>query len=114
MARLMNLGMSDLPTIYNISYPVGPDMPNVRDEVLLIQTLIKMANFVRYAGGMGPVEASSKITIDGYFRRQTKRMIEAFEKMVTDSHLMIIADGVLEPPSDDGDTGKGSSTRSFT
>ena len=111
MARLMNLGMSDLPTIYNISYPVGPDMPNVRDEVLLIRALIKMANFVRY---LGPVEASSKITIDTYFGKQTKRMIEAFEKMVTDSHLMIIADGVFEPSSDDGDTGKESSTRSFT
>jgi len=103
----MNLGMSDLPTIYNISYPVGPKMPNVRDDVLLIQTLMKMANFIRYVGGMGPVEASSKITVDGYFGPQTKRMIEAFETMVTESHLLIIADGVFEPSSDDGYTGKG-------
>jgi hypothetical protein len=103
----MNLGMSDLPTIYNISYPVGPNMPNVRDDVLLVQTLMKMANFIRYSGGLGPVEPSSKITVDGYFGPQTKRMTEAFEKMVTDSHLLIIADGVFEPSSDDGYTGKG-------
>ena len=103
----MSLGMDDLPTIYNISYPVGPNMPNVRDDVLLIQTLMKIANFIRYVPGMGPVESSSQITIDGYFGKQTKRMIEAFEKMVTDSHLLIIADGVFEPSSDDGYTGKG-------
>jgi len=107
MAQIMSLGMEDLPTIYNISYPVGPNMPNVRDDVLLIQTLMKMANFIRYVGGIGPVEASSKITVDGYFGKQTKRMIEAFETMVTDSHLLIIADGVFEPSSDDGYTGKG-------
>jgi hypothetical protein len=99
--------MSDLPTIYNISYPVGPNMPNVRDDVLLIQTLMKMANFIRYAGGLGPVEPSSKITVDGYFGKQTKRMIEAFEAMVREKNLMIVADGVFEPSSDDGYTGKG-------
>jgi len=60
MAQIMNLGMSDLPTIYNISYPVGPNMPNVRDDVLLIQTLMKLANFIRYVPGMGPVEATKK------------------------------------------------------
>ena len=107
MAQIMNLGMEDLPTIYNISYPVGPNMPNVRDDVLLIQTLMKLANFTRNHPGHGPVEASSKITIDGYFGPQTKRMTEAFETMVKESHLLIIADGVFEPSSDDGYTGKG-------
>ena len=107
MAQIKNLGMEDLPTIYNISFPVGPNMPNVRDDVLLIQTLMKMANFIRYVPGMGPVEASSQITIDGYFGKQTKRMTEAFEAMVKDSHLFVIADGVFEPSSDDGYTGKG-------
>ena len=63
MAQIMNLGMEDLPTIYNISYPVGPNMPNVRDDVLLIQTLMKLANFIRYVPGTGPVEASSKIAV---------------------------------------------------
>src|SRR5689334_11821200 len=107
MAQILSLGMEDLPTIYNISYPVGPNMPNVRDDVLLVQTLMKMARFIRYAGGLGPVEASSQITVDGYFGKQTKRMIEAFETMVKDSHLFVIADGAFEPSSDDGYTGKG-------
>ena len=35
MAQTMTLPMADLPTIYNISFPVGQNMPNVRDDVLL-------------------------------------------------------------------------------
>jgi hypothetical protein len=107
MAQILNLGMEDLPTIYNISFPVGPNMPNQRDDVLLVQTLMKMANFTRFHPGHGPVEASSKITVDGYFGKQTKRMIEAFEVMVRERHLLIISDGVFEPSSNDGYTGKG-------
>jgi hypothetical protein len=37
MACTQNLGFSDLPGIYNITFPVGPNMPNVRDDVLLVQ-----------------------------------------------------------------------------
>jgi hypothetical protein len=107
MAQIMNLGMSDLPTIYNISYPVGPNMPNVRDDVMLVQTLMKIARFIRSAGGSGPVESSTQIKVDGYFGKQTKRMIEAFEVMIREKNLLIISDGVFEPSSDDGYTGKG-------
>lgn len=107
MAQIMKLGMEDLPTIYNISYPVGPNMPNVRDDVMLVQTLMKMANFIRYSNAIGPVESSRWITVDGYFGKQTKRMIEAFEVMIREKNLLIVSDGVFEPSSDDGYTGKG-------
>lgn len=103
----MNLGFSDLPSIYNISFPVGENMPNVRDDVLLVQTLMKMANFTRNSPGLGPVEGSSKITVDGYFGDQTKRMIKAFEVLIRDANLLLISDGVFEPSSVDGYTGKG-------
>lgn len=107
MAQTMSLPMADLPTIYNISFPVGQNMPNVRDDVLLVQTLMKLANFSRNHPGHGPVELSRNIEIDGYFGKQTKRMIEAFEVYVREHRRMIIADGVFEPSSDDGYTGKG-------
>lgn len=107
MAHMMNLGFSDLPTIYNISFPVGQNMPNQGDDVLLVQTLMKIANFTRNSPGMGPVEASRSIKVDGSFGPQTKRMIEAFEVYVREKHLFLVADGVFEPSSDDGYTGKG-------
>ena len=105
MACTLNLGFSDLPSIYNITLPVGPNMPNVRDDVLLVQTLMKLANFARNGGG--PVEASRNIKVDGWFGDQTRRMIEAFEVHIREKHLLLIPDGVLEPSSNDGYTAKG-------
>lgn len=97
MACTQHLGFSDLPTIYNITYPVGPNLPNVRDDVLLIQTLMKFANFT----------SSTAIEIDGFFDEQTRRMIEAFEVFVREKHLWLTADCVFEPSSNDGYTPQG-------
>jgi len=107
MAWTQPLGFSDLPTIYNISLPVGPYMPNVRDDVLLVQTLLKLANFTSNGKGKGPAEGSRSLKVDGWFGNQTKRMIEAFEARVREQHLLLIADGVLEPSSNDGYNNKG-------
>ena len=95
MACTQHLGFSDLPTIYNITYPVGPNRPNVRDDVLLIQTLLRLANFAR------------DITVDGLFGAQTEKMIEAFEACVRGKHLMLAADGIFEPSSNNGYTPEG-------
>ncbi len=107
MARTVKMDFADLPTIYNLSFPVGPNGPNVFDDVLLVQTLMKMANFTRFAGGLGPVEASSKIKVDGFFGPQTNRMIKAFEADRKAAGLLLVDDGVFEPSSADGFTGKG-------
>lgn len=107
MARTQKLDFSDLPTIYNLSFPVGPNMPNVFDDVLLVQALMKMANFVRSSPGLGPVEASSKIKVDGFFGPQTKRMIKAFEADRKSAGLLLVDDGIFEPSTRDGFTGKG-------
>jgi peptidoglycan hydrolase-like protein with peptidoglycan-binding domain len=106
MAYRHVLGFSDLPSIYNISLPVGPNMPNVTDDVMLVQTLLKMANFTCNGADCG-VEASHRINIDGYFGQQTGRMIAAFEAYMRENHLLLNADGVLEPASNDGYTGTG-------
>ena len=97
MACTQHLGFSDLPVIYNITYPVGPNLPNVRDDVLLIQTLMKFANFT----------SSESIEVDGLFGEQTRRMIEAFEVFVRERHLWLTADCVFEPSSNDGYTPQG-------
>lgn len=82
-------------------------MSNVRDDVLLIQTLMKLANFTSRFENHCLVEASRTIEIDGWFGEQTKRMIEAFEVFVREKHLWLIADGVFEPSSNDGYTPQG-------
>lgn len=107
MARTIKMDFADLPTIYNLSFPVGPGMPNQFDDVLLVQTLMKMANFVRFSGGSGPVESSRQIKIDGFFGPQTQRLIKAFEADRKSARLLLADDGVFEPSRSDGFTGKG-------
>lgn len=107
MARTITLGLTGLPKAYNISLSVGPAMPNLREDVLLAQTLMKMANFVRLLPGRGPIENSRDIKVDGYFGPQTQRLILAFEEHVLSSRRLLVADGCLDPSSQDGYTGTG-------
>lgn len=107
MARTVPMDFGDLPTIYNLNFAVGPNGPNNFDDVLLVQTLMKMANFTRFSGGSGPVESSSKIKVDGFFGPQTSRLIKAFEDDRKSAGLLLVADGILEPSTRDGFTGKG-------
>ena len=92
MAFTMPTDLDGLPTIYNVRFPVGPNMPNVRDDVMLVQTLIKLANFTRFTPALGPVEASRDIAVDGIFGPQTKRMITAFEADRRSAGLLLIAE----------------------
>ncbi|HMJ09435.1 MAG TPA: hypothetical protein VK468_10545 [Pyrinomonadaceae bacterium] len=107
MARTVALDFSDLPTIYNLNFPVGPNGPNNFDDVLLVQTLMKMANFTRFTPALGPVERSSKIKVDGFFGPQTSRLIKAFEIDRRSAGLLLVADGIFEASTPDGFTGKG-------
>ena len=107
MAFTMAIDLTDMPTVYNVSFPVGPNMPNRRDDVLLVQTLMKLANFTRFSPGLGPVESSRSIAVDGIFGPQTKRMIKAFEADRRDAGLLVVDDGVVESSSKDGFTGGG-------
>ena|SRR6185369_5079910 len=107
MAFTEHLGFSDLPNIYNITFPVGPDMPNVRDDVLLVQTLMKLANFDCPYENDSFVETSRSINVDGWFGEQTQRMIKAFEIVVCEKHLRLVANGVIEPSANDGYTARG-------
>jgi peptidoglycan hydrolase-like protein with peptidoglycan-binding domain len=107
MAFTMQSAFGDIPEIYNLDFPVGPKMPNTRTDVLLIQTLMKMANFTRFTPAMGPVERSADIKVDGWFGPQTARMIKAFEADRVASGMLLVADGVFEGSTPDGFTGKG-------
>jgi hypothetical protein len=107
MAFTRPIDLIGLPTIYNVHFPVGPSMPNQRDDVLLVQALMKLANFTRFTPALGPVERSRDIAVDGIFGPQTKRMITAFEADRRSAGLLLVADGVVEPSSKDGFTAKG-------
>ena len=107
MARTVKTAFADLPTIYDLGFAVGPNGPNIFADVLLVQVLMKMANFTRFAGGLGPVEASRNIKVDGFYGPQTDRLIKAFEANRKSARLLLVEDGVFEPSSRDGFTRTG-------
>lgn len=107
MARTKPSAFGDLPTIYDIDFAVGPDQANGYVDVLLIQTLMKLANFTRFTPAVGPVEASRSIKVDGIFGPQTKRMIKAFEEDRKKARMQLIDDGMFEPSPADGFTKSG-------
>jgi peptidoglycan hydrolase-like protein with peptidoglycan-binding domain len=107
MARTVKTAFNDLPTMYDLGFAVGPNGPNVFSDVMLVQVLMKMANFARFAGGSGPVEASRNIKVDGFYGPQTDRLIRAFEANRKSARLLLVEDGVFEPSIRDGFTRTG-------
>lgn len=107
MAYTMKLGFSDLPTIYNLTNAVGLGQVNRRDDVLLVQTLLKMAHAMILSGGV-PSGSTSNITVDGYYGPETQRCINAYQKeQAFFYHKLISQDGIISPSAPDGYTPKG-------
>ncbi len=100
----MQTTLTGMHQVYNVSFPVGTKMPNARDDVMLVQTLMKLANYTRFTPALGPVERSDNITVDGYFGPQTQRMIKAFEQELRLRHKLFVADGIVELATKDGFT----------
>lgn len=107
MAYTMKLGFSDLPTIYNLTNAVGLGQVNRRDDVMLVQTLLKMAHAMILSGGV-PSGSTSTITVDGYYGPETRLCIDAYQKeQAFFYHKLITQDGIVSPSSPDGYTKKG-------
>ncbi len=104
MAYTMKLGFSDLPTIYNLTNAVGLGQVNRRDDVMLVQTLLKMAHAMILVGGL-PSGSTSTITVDGYYGPETQMCINAYQKeQAFYYHKLISQDGVVSPSAPDGYT----------
>jgi hypothetical protein len=67
--------------VYSVDQPVGPGCPNRRDDVLLVQFLLRVAmedNPPKNVGYRPPDERP--ITVDGLFGRQTAAYIRYFQE----------------------------------
>ncbi len=79
------MGLEDLPYIYNVDYAVGPGGPNAREDVELVQTLLRIA----YKGiGSGP----GNLVVDGLFGPVTAAYIVHFQKLAP----FVVQDGRID------------------
>lgn len=106
MAYTMVLGLPDLPTLYNLSAGVGYARANLRDDVMLVQVLLKMADAPVFSGGV-PVGGTGMITVDGYFGPETNSYIGFFERELEERHMVFQKGNNLDPASSDGFTKQG-------
>ncbi|WP_338871352.1 hypothetical protein WBJ53_25165 [Spirosoma sp. SC4-14] len=107
MASTLVIQLTGLPTIYNVTYAVGLGQANRRTDVLLVQTLLKMAEVMTLSGGL-PGGSTGHIKVDGYYGPQTQGYITAFQQtMALVEKKLISQDKIVSPSSKDGYTKSG-------
>jgi hypothetical protein len=106
MAFTMNVGLTDMPTIYNVSYGVGYERSNTRDDVYLVQKLLQFADVPVFSGGL-PIGGTGMITVDGYFGSETNRMIGFFQRELEKQRKLFQKGNNIDAAKGDGFTNKG-------
>lgn len=108
MAKIMNLGNdTDIVWLYNVSYPVGPDCLNHRDDVMLIQHAINciMVQLQLRKPDGSPI--TSYLHRDGLWGPRTAEAILAYQQNVKSRGRFIKPDGRVDPSPTSGWTRHG-------
>ena len=83
-----------MPSFYNLDMAVGPDCPNRRDDVMLVQFLLKQF----YAAPDRVADAPrGEMKVDGWWGGTTARWILAFQQRLKKKGLSICVDGQVDP-----------------
>ena len=81
-----------IPTMYNITKPVGQGLPNVADDVRLVQVLL--TEFARSDFGWAP---PTPLPVDGMYSENLRQWILAYQKRVQRAGYNVVADGKVHP-----------------
>ncbi|HSC62531.1 MAG TPA: peptidoglycan-binding domain-containing protein [Caldimonas sp.] len=106
MARVMQMTVAteldtDINQIYMIDSGVGPGRANRRDDVMLVQLLLKKAGANSVTPDGLPLQHHSNLKVDGIFGPMTARFIEGFESTGALTrrlgHMHVVSDGGFDP-----------------
>lgn len=104
MAYTMKVNLTDMPFIYNVSDTVGPNMPNYKADVQLIQCLLKLVGYHTIGNDGLPRFPFFKLEPTGYLDRNTSDCMHAFEEFLKLKHIIFKSDANIHPSSKDGYT----------
>ncbi len=104
MAYTMKIELTDMPFIYNVSDTVGPNMPNYKADVQLVQSLLKMVGYHTVGGDGMPRFPFFMLKPTGYLDRNTVDCMNAFEEFLKIKHKIFQSDANIHPSSKDGFT----------
>lgn len=113
MARAYHL-LSKNPTVtmaYTVDQAVGPGCPNQRNDVLLVQHLLRLA----WADGGGskgyrPPGETQPLAVDGIYGPKTGKFIKFFQEEVGRRGTTLTKDGRVDPVRSGGSMGSLSAT----
>jgi hypothetical protein len=92
---------TDMNQIYMIDSGVGPGRANRRDDVMLVQLLLKKAGANSVTPDGLPFLHESNLKVDGFFGPKTARFIEGFESTGAMTrrlgNMQVVSDGGFDP-----------------
>jgi hypothetical protein len=104
MAYTMKIDLTDMPFIYNLSDTVGPNMPNYKADVQLVQCLLKIVGYYTVGGDGFPRFPFFELKPTGYLDRNTIDCMNAFEEYLKLKHKIFQSDANIHPSGKDGFT----------
>ena len=100
MAQVFQIKGRD-PTVtiaYCVSAAVGPGCPNRRDDVLLVQHLLRLAwRTTPSSAGFRPPGESEPLKVDGMFGTKTGKFISYFQEEALRRGARVKQDGRVDP-----------------
>jgi hypothetical protein len=81
-----------IQAMYNLSKPVGQGLPNLADDVRLLQVML--TEYAKYGFGWAP---PTPLPVDGVFSENLRQWILAFQKFVRQSGYNVTVDGKVHP-----------------
>lgn len=94
--KIINSSRGDLPFIYNVRTAVGPNSPNQRVEVLLVQYLLKSIFSNAGVTKVGPPPSGRPLVVDGVFGPITAEAILHFQHRMKALGMPIPTDGRVD------------------
>lgn len=89
-----------LVSVYNIDWPVGRIGNNIRDDVMLVQALLRIFYYemLGFNDGFQPPPGETEvIEVDGYIGPVTRRHIVHFQTQCRERGWVVALDGIFDP-----------------
>jgi len=100
MPRLFRVraGASEVTAAYGVDSPVGAGCPNNRQEVLLVQHLLRIAwNESPSSAGFRPPGETQPLSVDGVWGPQSARFLKFFQEEARRRGAAVLLDQRVDP-----------------
>jgi hypothetical protein len=111
MPRIFHVRNCDTPCAFTVDDPVGNGCTNERNDVLLVQHLLRLAwNDAPASKGFRPASETSPLAVDGVWGPKSAKFLKHFQEECKRRCVQVLSDQRVDPAS----TGRTRSSNSRT